>query len=166
MALYLAFVTSFITIGAVWLAHHGIFRRLRFVNRRAMRVNLLLLLVVSFLPFPTRVVGETLRSTSAERGAVIVYGATLLATAALMAALWASIAGDRRLLKPEVTEAQIARVTAAVTPNFGFYGAAIVLALFAPRVAAFSYFAIALVGLLRTHGEDDLPVEDAIADPG
>jgi uncharacterized membrane protein len=39
---YLAYVTSFLTVGALWLAHHGIFARLRCVDSTVMRVNLLL----------------------------------------------------------------------------------------------------------------------------
>jgi uncharacterized membrane protein len=48
---YLGFATSFLTIGGLWLAHHGIFRRLRYANNPVMRINLLLLMAVSFLPF-------------------------------------------------------------------------------------------------------------------
>ena len=33
---YLAYATSFITIGGIWLAHHAIFRRLRYVNTQVM----------------------------------------------------------------------------------------------------------------------------------
>jgi len=55
---YLAYITSFATIGGIWLAHHGIFRRIRYVDSRVMRLNLLLLLGVSFLPFPTRLAGS------------------------------------------------------------------------------------------------------------
>jgi TMEM175 potassium channel family protein len=55
---YLGYATSFLTIGGLWLAHHGIFRRLRYANNRVMQVNLLLLMAVSFLPFPTRLVAE------------------------------------------------------------------------------------------------------------
>src|SRR5512133_820126 len=68
---YLGFATSFITIGGIWLAHHGIFRRLRYANRAVMRLNLLLLMAVSFLPYPTRLVAEAIRSESAERAAVV-----------------------------------------------------------------------------------------------
>jgi len=37
---YLAYVTSFLTIGGIWAAHHGIFRRLAYANKRLMLVNL------------------------------------------------------------------------------------------------------------------------------
>ena len=39
---YLAFATSFTTIGGLWLAHHAIVRRLQFANPRVMQINLLL----------------------------------------------------------------------------------------------------------------------------
>jgi uncharacterized membrane protein len=47
-------VTSFITIGGLWLGHHGIFRRLASADGVVMRFNILLLMLVAFLPFPTR----------------------------------------------------------------------------------------------------------------
>lgn len=76
---YLAYATSFLTIGGIWLAHHGIFRRLQYVDGRVMKVNLLLLMAVSFLPFPTRLAAEAVEFTDAERDAVIFYGARVLA---------------------------------------------------------------------------------------
>jgi hypothetical protein len=74
LAAYLAYATSFLTIGGIWLAHHGVFRRLRY-GQHVMRINLLLLAAVSFLPFPTRLVSEAIRDQSAERAAAIFYGA-------------------------------------------------------------------------------------------
>ena len=41
---YLAYLTSFLTIGGVWLVHHGILRRMRYADSWFVRVNLLLLL--------------------------------------------------------------------------------------------------------------------------
>jgi uncharacterized membrane protein len=41
---YLGYVTSFLTIGGIWLGHHAIFRRLQYANNSVMRVNLLLLM--------------------------------------------------------------------------------------------------------------------------
>jgi uncharacterized membrane protein len=47
---YLAFAMSFLTIGAFWLLHHGVFSRLRYADARIMRLNLLLLMAITFLP--------------------------------------------------------------------------------------------------------------------
>jgi uncharacterized membrane protein len=84
---YLGYATSFLTIGGIWLAHHGIFRRLLYANDLVMRINLLLLMAVSFLPYPTRLVADTIRNEDAERAAVIFYGLSLLAISALFGAL-------------------------------------------------------------------------------
>ena len=86
---YLGYATSFLTVGGIWLVHHGIFRRVQYANRRVMRVNLLLLMAVAFLPFPTKLVAEAIRNASAERAAVIFYGASLLVISLLFSALWA-----------------------------------------------------------------------------
>jgi TMEM175 potassium channel family protein len=161
---YLGYVTSFLTIGWIWLAHHSIFRRLRYANRRVMTINLLLLLLllmaVSFLPYPTRLVAEAIRSESAERAAVIFYGLILLVIAALFNLLWGAVARDRELLNPEVTEKEVRAILVASSPSIGFYGGLLVLAIVAPRVAAFGYLVIAIVALLRTRG-DELEPESA-----
>ena len=150
---YLAYVTSFLTIGGIWLAHHSIFRRLQYANRELMLINLLLLMAVSFLPFPTKLMAEAIHNTDAERAAVIFYGGTLLAISLLLSLLWGSIARDRRVLKPEVTEKEINAIAIAATPSIGFYVGVIVLAIFAPRVAVFGYLVVAVVGLLRMRGD-------------
>jgi uncharacterized membrane protein len=36
---YLGYATSFLTIGAIWLGHHGIFGRLRYANRSVTRLT-------------------------------------------------------------------------------------------------------------------------------
>ena len=43
---YLGYVTSFVTIGGLWLAHHGIFRRIQYADARVTRLNLTLLMIV------------------------------------------------------------------------------------------------------------------------
>jgi uncharacterized membrane protein len=151
---YLGYATSFLTIGGIWLAHHGIFRRLRYANDPVMRINLLLLMAVAFLPFPTRLVAEAIRDESAERAAAIFYGACLLAIALLFSALWAAVARDRRLLMPEVGDDEVKAILLASSPSIGFYAAAIALAIVAPRAAAVGYLLIAVVAALRVRGDE------------
>jgi uncharacterized membrane protein len=133
---YLGYVTSFTTIGGIWLAHHSIFRRLRYADSAVMRINLLLLMVVSFLPYPTRLVAEAFDSQSAERAAVIFYGTTLLAISALFALLWGAVVRNRELLDPGVSETDVQAIIVAASPNLGLYIGATALALLAPRIAA------------------------------
>ena len=72
-------IVSFLTIGAAWLAHTALTDRLAQSDSIFLRLNLLFLLVVAFLPFPTRLVADALQHTDAERVAVTFYGLTLLA---------------------------------------------------------------------------------------
>jgi uncharacterized membrane protein len=150
---YLGYVTSFLTVGAIWFVHHGIFRRVQYANRRVMNINLLLLMAVAFLPFPTGLVAEAIRNSSAERAAVIFYGASLLVISLLYSALWGAVASDRSLLKPEVTGKEVNAIARGTTPSLGFYLAVILLAFIAPKVAAFGYLVIAIVALVRARGD-------------
>lgn len=150
---YLGYATSFLTIGGIWLAHHGVFRRLLYADNRVMRINLLLLMAVSFLPYPTRLVAETIRNQDAERAAVIFYGLSLLAISLLFGALWGTIARDRELLRPEVTDEEVNAILLEATPSIGFYVGATALAIVAPRIAAFGYLVIAVLSVLRARGD-------------
>jgi uncharacterized membrane protein len=158
---YLAYATSFTTIGGIWLAHHGIFNRLEYVNNRVMRINLLLLMAVSFLPYPTKLVAEAIHDQDAERVAVLFYGASLLVVSLLFGALWGAVARDRHLLKPGVTDDEVTAIMRAATPSIGFYVAATAIAIVAPRVAAFGYLGIAIISVLRARGDEPTPGESA-----
>ena len=60
---YLAYVTSFLTVGSVWIAHHDLFTRLRFIDPVMLRLNLLLLMAAAFLPFPTAVLAQSFHAS-------------------------------------------------------------------------------------------------------
>ena len=150
---YLAYVTSFLTIGGIWGVHHGIFRRLQYMNRRLMLANLLLLMAVAFLPFPTKLMAEAIHDTGAARAAAIFYGVALLVISVLVRLLWASAVRDRHVLRPELSEQEIKAIGVSTTPNIGFYVGVIVLAIFAPRIAVFGYLVIAVVALFRMRGD-------------
>jgi uncharacterized membrane protein len=154
---YLAFVTSFLTIGGVWLAHHALFTRLGAVDPVLMRLNLLLLMAVSFLPFPTGLMAESLReSDSAERAAVIVYGVTAGIIELLMAAAARHVAARPELLEqgaapPAVADRARGGIRAAL------YAVLLVLGILVfPRLAAFGYFAVAAYAVLSPRGEGRL----------
>ena len=75
------------TIGAAWLLHTALTDQLAQIDQLFLRLNLLLLLVVVLLPFPTRLIAEALHNTSGERVYVTMYGLTLLAIRLLGSAL-------------------------------------------------------------------------------
>jgi len=150
---YLAYLTSFITIGGLWMAHLAIFRRLQSANPTIMRLNLLVLMGVAFLPFPTGLMARAIRDTNAERAAVVFYGVTLLVISILLRVLWDAIAHHPELLDQSVSRQEIKPIRRASLPNIGFYAAAIALALAVPQAAVFGYLAIAVAAVWRARGD-------------
>ncbi len=71
-----------------------------------------------------------------------------------VSALWAAVARDRDLLRPEVTDDEVSAILRASSPSIGFYGGTIALAVVAPRLAAFAYLVIAVVAVLRVRGDE------------
>ena len=151
---YLAYATSFLTIGGFWLAHHGVFRRTAYADLRLMLANLLLLMVTSFLPFPTKLVAEAIESESAERAAVIFYGVTLFVASALVTAMARYVAERPELMRGPVQD-ELHALTRSTAPSLAFYGGILVLAVLAPQVAAFGFLAIAVLALVRARGEPE-----------
>lgn len=58
---YLTYLISFLTIGSAWIAHNALTYGLDRVDRIFLRLNPLFLMLIAFLPFPTRLVGVALR---------------------------------------------------------------------------------------------------------
>ena len=150
---YLAYATSFLTIGALWLGHHAIVRRLALADATIMRINLALLMVVAFLPYPTRLVAEAIDNSESERAAALFYGACLLVIAVLINVMWRYAVRNRELLEPGVSDDEARAVLRASTPNVILYAIISVLAVFAPRAAAIGFLVIAVVAVFRARGE-------------
>jgi uncharacterized membrane protein len=144
---YLAYVISFATIGAIWLAHSAVTEYLDRVDKWFVRINLLLLLLVSFLPFPTRLLAESVDSADAAAVATTVYGLTLLATGAVLSALWRH-AVRANLVRGDAADAEIEVVTSKLTPGLAGYVGMIVLGLFLPLGAVIGYLVIAIFYLV------------------
>jgi uncharacterized membrane protein len=145
--IYLAYVVSFATIGGAWLSHSTITAYLDNVDEVFLRLNLLLLLFVSVLPYPTHLVGEYVHRTTAERIAITVYGLNLVAILALTKGLWRYAVAEH-CIKGDTPDEVIGAVTAKIGPSLAFFGVAIGIGLLLPDVAAALYLVIGLYLLI------------------
>jgi uncharacterized membrane protein len=84
---YLAFLTSFCTIGMMWINHHRLFTLIRSTDEMLIAINLVLLLVIAWIPFPTAVLAAYLRQAD-ERVAALIYSGTFLFIAVIFNLLW------------------------------------------------------------------------------
>jgi uncharacterized membrane protein len=141
---YLAYVVSFATIGAVWLGHNSITHYLHSASTTFLRLNLALLLVVSFLPFPTKLLAENLGNRAGERVAATIYGVTLLGAMLLLSLLWL-IAVRGELVHPDTDDEEIKLLTARLRPSLALYIVLIIVGLFTPLVAVIGYLVVAFV---------------------
>jgi uncharacterized membrane protein len=140
---YFAYLISFFTIGAAWLGHTGITDRLERADFLFLRLNLILLLFVTFLPFPTRLLSEALNNVEDERVFVTMYGLTLLTMRLLLHALDA-YARRAHLYAPIAPDEELAGERRTARPVVIAYGFAIVVGLALPRLAVVLYFLLAI----------------------
>ena len=90
---YFAYVVSFLSIGIMWMNHHTIMAHVARVDRPLLVLNLLLLMAVVAVPFPTALVAEHLTGSSkAAATATVTYGLVMIAISAGFAALWVYVA--------------------------------------------------------------------------
>jgi uncharacterized membrane protein len=75
---YAAYVTSFITIGIIWINHHAMISRLGRVDHPILILNLLLLLSIGVLPFGTNLIATYLREGHGQNLAAAIYAALFL----------------------------------------------------------------------------------------
>jgi uncharacterized membrane protein len=135
-------VTSFVTIGIIWMNHHYTVALLGRVDRTFLFINNLLLLTVAFLPFPTKLVGDDLRH-GGEEAALLVYTATLLLMALLHQFWWQYARRNRRLIADNADDSALQAVDRAYIGGVPAYGAAFVIGFFSPLAAVALTFAIA-----------------------
>jgi uncharacterized membrane protein len=99
---YFSFALSFYAIGSYWIAHHRLFRYVVRYDGVSLRLNLLLMAAIAFLPYPTEVVGEYGAVTSA----VVLYAASMVIVGVILTLLW-RVSRRRGLLDPAVPTATL-----------------------------------------------------------
>ena len=95
---YLSFVLSFLLIGIMWINHHRLFSHIRRSDDVLMAANLLLLLGVVWIPYPTALMAQAV-GTARLRDAAIFYNGSYLALALFFNVLLA-VCVMRRLVDP------------------------------------------------------------------
>lgn len=127
-----AYVVSFIVIGIMWFNHHSIFTHFAKVDRGLVFINLVLLMTIAFLPYPTQVFGSALRAGSGERAAAVFYSGTMAVNAMSWAALWLYASTGRRLLAESFPEHSRRAATIAFTGGTVAYLVAVAIAVVSP----------------------------------
>ena len=128
---YLAYATSFMVIGIIWVNHHDCVACMDHVDRTMLFINTVFLMVVSFIPFPTKLVADHLQKDG-EHAAVYAYAITMLGMAILYNAWWGYARHNRRLIGPAVPQSRVDAISRAFNPGIPLYLLVLVLAFFSP----------------------------------
>jgi len=108
---YVSFAMSFAFIGIMWMNHHRLFTHIERCDNLLLVFNLLLLLGVTVVPFPTAVLAVHLGRPD-QRTAVILFNATYVFIAVFFNVLWRYAASSERgLLAPDVDTASVESLT-------------------------------------------------------
>jgi uncharacterized membrane protein len=78
---YVAYATSFMTIGIIWINHHAALGRLREADHSILMINLVLLMTVAVIPFGTSLMATYLKQGNGDTLAATVYAGIFLAMA-------------------------------------------------------------------------------------
>jgi uncharacterized membrane protein len=140
---YAAFVFGFLTIGVMWVNHHHLMHQFGHVDRVLLFLNLLLLMGIVFIPFPTALIAEHIRDGDA-RSATLAYGCTGIVLAIFFNALWHYGARGRRLLRADARVRDISGITRSYLPGVALYVIGTLVAFASPVASACVYAAIAV----------------------
>jgi uncharacterized membrane protein len=140
---YLSFFISFMVIGNFWIAHH---RRYRFIARydtRLLLINLLVLMSIAFIPFPTAVLSE-----NGNRTATVFYSLSIATTGLLSALLWWYASVENRLLEEQFDASVAHRNLLSILTVPAVFLISIGIAYIDPDIAKFSWILTAHAALI------------------
>jgi uncharacterized membrane protein len=130
---YFAFILSFFAILIMWINHHGFFKYLKKIDSSFMYANGFLLLVVTFINFPTAVLGKYINSPAFNIAAAFYCGSMVIISVAYNL-LWFSAAYKRKLVKDEITDALIVKIRNAYWFGFSVYLMAFIISFYLPLI--------------------------------
>ena len=132
---YLSYVISFLVIAVYWQAHHRVFKPITGYNSTLLWLNVLFLMAIAFLPFPTSLLGEY----GGEQVSVAIYAANAAVASLLLVSIsWYAAAGHRLVSSDLDDEAErIQRVQGLAVPVV--FLLSIAISFFSPRAAMYSW---------------------------
>ena len=157
---YGAYAVSFLTIGIMWANHHALMHQVQKAGSAVVYLNLLLLAVVSFIPFPTGVLADYLFHTGDDqvsagganaRAAAGLYGLTMVALAVSFTLLWWYLTRTPDVLVPGTDPVLLRRslivsgggtCVYAVAAAISFVNAYVASAIYALLALAFAFVSI------------------------
>lgn len=136
---YAAYLVSFLTIGIIWVNHHTLLEHCKRVDRRFLYLNLMLLIAVGIVPFPTALVDQYILSEHGATAALVVYGLGAVLIAIAFSGIFFYATGGERLVGDEATARRIRSEGRLFPIGLASYTLGIALAFVAPIASLVVY---------------------------
>jgi len=155
---YAAYLVSFLTIGIIWVNHHTLLEHCARVDRRFLYLDLLLLVAVGIVPFPTALVDQYILSEQGATAALVVYGLGGLLIAIAFTGVFLYATHDHRVVGDRAAARRIREEGRLFPIGLGAYVLGIALAFVAPLASLAIYaltalfYALPLLPLPTTRG--------------
>ena len=144
---FVIYTISFVVIGIYWVAHHVQFHYVRYTDRRLIWINMLFLLLISFLPFATDLVGDHKELTLPCE----IYGVTLLLLSGLSYVHLRYLYRHPYLATAELNSVAVKLLRRRIALFAIVPALSMVMAFYNTRVALFVYLLIVTAHFLPGH---------------
>jgi uncharacterized membrane protein len=138
-----AYVVSFLVLGIYWMGHHTQFHFMRGVDRTALWMNILFFMVLSLVPFTTKMVGRY----SGQEVALLLYGANLLAISLVLLAHW-EYAARSGLLTRSTGKEEKRKATRQIMIGSAVFAAGMAMAFVKPSLSLFVFLLVPVMHIL------------------
>lgn len=160
---FLVYALSFVIVGIYWVGHHNTFHYIKRADRILLWLNILFLLFIVFIPFPTSLVGEF----SNQPTSIVVYGGTLIATGCVLEALWLHATHQHRLVDGTIDPLLVRRATRRNLVGPCIYLLAIAVSFLSTWLSLVLFILVPVFYIMPgridihwTHGHDHMPLAD------
>jgi uncharacterized membrane protein len=151
---YLAYLAAFATIGVLWMGHHTVFSLIRGIDAGLLWRNLVLLLTVSVVPFPTAVIASAYRvGTDADQAAAVVSYAVVGMASGVGWLLVLGYLGTHRHLTDPAADPDFFRLSTPLITLAGYGFAAVIGWFLSPAIALGIFLVFPVLYVLRVRGE-------------
>lgn len=144
---YLGYAISFATIGIMWANHHAIFRLISRTDHYLILTNLLFLLCLAFIPFPTALMTETLGHPD-ERVGIVVYSGWFLVTGLSYNLLWRYARAHAATLMPTADPRTVSSISSRFLLGPVAYAGVFAVSFFSTWASLIAMLVLALVYVL------------------
>jgi uncharacterized membrane protein len=129
------YAISFLVLAIFWIAHHVLFHFTRHVDRRLLWLNIAFLLLVTFVPFSTDLLGDHGHLPLP----VVVYGVNLIALGALLDVQLRYLRAHPELAAPQLTPFASARMHGELRVYALIPLASMAASIWSPRLGMYLY---------------------------